>query len=386
MNGLDLLLILLAGLAAYGGWRLGFLRRLSGWLGAAAGMAVAIVLLPRLVERLSLGSDLAIVMVSTALLVLLASIGQGLGASIGSRLRQEVDSPAVRQLDAVGGSLLGVGAVVVLAWLVVPVMAEAAGWPSASARGSTLARLVDEHLPDPPPQITDLERELAGGGYPQLFTGLRAAPDIASAPADSGMPQAVLESAARSVVRVRAEACGRLQSGSGFVVQPGIVATNAHVVAGAEQLSLDTPDGTRTEGVVVAFDPAVDLALVATDLDRPALALAEPSAGERGLVMGFPGGGPFEPSPFEVGDLLGARGLDIYDAETVDRDILALAAALEPGDSGSAVLRSDGVVIGVAVAVAPDQPEVAYALNATELDQLLDRGARGPVGTGPCTR
>lgn len=386
MNGLDLLLLGLAALAAYGGWRLGFVRRFSGWVGTAVGIGLAIVLLPSLVGRLSLGSDLAIVAVCTALLVLLASIGQGLGASIGSRLRQEVDSPAGRQLDAVGGSLLGIVAVVVLAWLVVPVMADANGWPAASARGSTLARLVDEHLPEPPPQITDLERELAGGGYPQLFTNLRAAPDIASAPPDSPVPQGVLDVAARSAVRLRSEACGRVQSGSGFVVQPGVVATNAHVVAGADQLTLETPDGTRAEGVVISFDPAVDLALVATDLDRPPLTLARPAPGEQGLVLGFPGGGPFEPSPFEVGDLLAARGLDIYDAATVDRELLALAAALAPGDSGSAVLRADGEVIGVAVAVAPDQPEVAYALNATELDAVLDRGATGRVDTGPCTR
>ena len=385
MNGLDLILIVLAAFAAYGGWRLGFLRRLSGWIGAALGLAAAIVILPELVERMSLQSDLSVVLVSTALLVLLASLGQGIGAAIGARLRAEVDSSAARQLDAAGGLLLGIVGVAVLAWLVVPVMADAEGWPSASTRGSTLAALVDEHLPDPPPQIARLEQQLVGGDFPQLFTGLRRAPDITDAPTGSTVSQEVLDTAARSVVRIRSEACGRVQSGSGFVVADGIVATNAHVVAGSDVLELDTPDGARAGGQVVAFDPAVDLALVATDLDRPALPVAEPAEGDQGLVMGFPGGGPFAPSPFAIGELLDARGYDIYDRATVDRQILALASALEPGDSGSAVLRAAGSVGGVAVAVAPDRPEVAYALAIDELRQLLGRGATGRVSTGACT-
>ena len=385
MNGLDLLLLALAAVAAVGGWRLGFVRRASGWIGAGIGVGAAILVAPTLVDRLSLDSDLAVVLVVTALLVLLASIGQGIGAMVGARLHREVDSPAVRTVDAVGGTLLGVLAVAVLAWLVVPVMADAEGWPSASTRGSTFAELIIRHLPEPPPQIQELERQLVGGDYPQLFAGLQAAPEIPAAPADSPVSQAVLDAAAPSAVRLQSEACGQLQSGSGFFVGPGLVATNAHVVAGADEVELRTADGASGGGVVGAFDPAVDLALVRTDLDRAALTLAEPEVGEQGLVLGFPGGGPFAPSPFEVGELLDARGLDIYDRTTVDRSILALASALEPGDSGSAVLRTDGTVIGIAVAVAPDRPDVAYALHSDELVELLRSSDTTAVVTGPCT-
>ena len=120
-------------------------------------------------------------------------------------------------------------------------------------------------------------------------------------------------------------------------------------------------------------------------MDRPALRLAPPDEGEQGLVLGFPGGGTFDPSPFEVGQLIRAKGYDIYDSATVDRDVLALAAALAPGDSGSAVLRDDGAVIGIAVAVAPDQPELAYALDSSELQGLLGEPVAGAVGTGRCT-
>ncbi len=385
MNGLDLVLVVAAGLAAWGGWRLGFLRRLSGWIGAAAGLAVGIVLAPRVVERLSLESDLAVFLMGTAVLVVLATLGQGIGAAIGARLRRGVDTPHGRNVDAVGGCALGVVGVVVATWLIVPVMADAAGWPAATARGSTIARFVAEYLPEPPPQIAALEQELAQGGYPQLFTGLRAAPDIGAAPEDSPVSQETLDRAARSAVRLEGPACGRIQSGSGFVVAPGLVATNAHVVAGTEELRLVTADGEQATGRVVAFDPGVDLALVGTELDRPPLELTAPVLGDAGLVLGFPGGGPFAPSPFQAADLIDATGFDIYDRARVDRDLLVLASALEPGDSGSAVLRGDGTVVAIAVAVAPDDSDVAYALDSSELSALLAGGVSGPVPTGACT-
>ena len=386
MNGLDLLLVILAVVAAVGGWRLGFLHRLSGWIGAGAGLALAIVLLPSVVERLALDTDTTIFLVCTALLVLFASIGQAIGASIGARIRQGVDTPGARSIDSVGGALLGVVGVGVIAWLVVPVMADTAGWAAASARGSVISRLVDEHLPDPPPQIAELERQLAGGQYPQLFTGLREAPETPPPPSGSTVSSETLDRASRSVVRVQGEACDRIQSGSGFVIDQGLVVTNAHVVAGTDELTLETPDGSRGRGSVVAFDPTTDLALVATDLDRDPLPVTSPTVGDRGLVLGFPGGGTFAPSPFEVAQRLDATGYDIYDSRLVERDLLALSSELEPGDSGSAVLRDDGSVIGVAVAVAPDRPLVAYALDSSEL-ATLGAGADGSaVDTGPCIR
>ncbi len=390
MNGLDLLLALVALFAVLGGWRMGFVRRFASWLGAALGLTVAIVILPDLVDRLGLESDTTILLASTALLVLLASIGQGIGATLGARVHHGVvDSAGARSADSAGGAVLGVAAVAVLAWLVVPVMADTAGWPAASARGSTIARLIDEHLPDPPPQIAELERQLAGGRFPQIFSGLRSAPDIPAPPEGSPVSEPLLRQAAASVVRLTSTACGRVQSGSGFVVAPNLVATNAHVVSAAEEVLLETPDGQRAGGAVVALDPRVDLALVSADLDRPALPLGDPDQGDRGLVLGFPGGGDFEPSAFEVGQELTATGFDIYDRSLVRRELLALASALEPGDSGSAVLRADGAVVGVAVAIAPDRPQVAYALHAEELRRLLGTrsgGEQGPVDTGPCIR
>jgi S1-C subfamily serine protease len=390
VNGLDLLFLLAAVVAAAGGWRLGFVRRLSSWVGAGFGLVIAILLLPEVTNWLGFESDLTILLGSVAFLLLLTTIGQGIGALMGARLHHGVvgRKAGARQVDSLGGSVLGVAGVAVLAWLVVPVMADTPGWAAASARRSAVASWVDGRLPEPPPQISRLQRELAGGAFPQLFSGLRPAPDIPAPPPGSPVSEDLLERAAASALRLRSSACGRIQSGSGFVVSPGLVATNAHVVASADRVELETADGASSNGQVVAFDPQVDLALVSVTIERPTLPLAEPGVGDQGLVLGFPGGGPFEPSPFQVGQRISATGFDIYDRGLVRRDLLALASELAPGDSGSAVLRADGSVVGVAVAVAPDRGGVAYALAAGELTELLQRTGsdRSAVDTGPCLR
>jgi S1-C subfamily serine protease len=248
-----------------------------------------------------------------------------------------------------------------------------------------VARFTVDHLPPPPPQIERLERELAGGSFPQLFSELLPAPELPPPPDGAPVDGSLLRTAAASTVRVEGTDCGVVQSGSGFVVAPGLVATNAHVVAGNPRVRLTTPDGATAGAAVVAFDPGTDLAVLRTDLDRPALPLAEPATGDRGVVLGFPGGGPLDPSPFQVGDLVDAVGLDIYDGGEVRRDLVVLASDLAPGDSGSAVLREDGSVVGVSVAVAPDRPGVAYALDPAQLVPLVDR-AGSPTGAGPCLR
>ena len=266
-------------------------------------------------------------------------------------------------------------------------MSQTDGWASSSARNSVIARFTVDHFPSPPDGVLSLEQQVAGGNFPELFSGLQPAPELPPAPTESPIDQETLDRLARSTVRVQGPACDLIQSGSGFVVAPGVIATNAHVVAGTDSLEVLTADGESASGTVVAFDPKVDLALVATDLDRAVLPLAAPADGDTGLVLGFPGGSKvLEPSPFQLGERIDAEGYDIYDRDTVDRSLLVLASDLAPGDSGSAVVRADGSVIGVAVAIAPDQAGVAYALDESQLARLVQSERGAPVGTGPCLR
>ncbi|MEQ1786475.1 MAG: trypsin-like peptidase domain-containing protein, partial [Acidimicrobiales bacterium] len=188
-----------------------------------------------------------------------------------------------------------------------------------------------------------------------------------------------------ATVKVQGVACRRIQEGSGFVVAPGLVVTNAHVVAGERETVVQRSDGSEVRAIVVAFDPNRDLAVLrADDLGRPALERSTIEEGGVGAVFGHPGGGDLRAAPFQVGQQVTATGTDIYDQRATEREVLILASALRPGDSGAALVDPSGRVVGVAFAIAPDRPGVAYALAMEELDAVLAGNLSGPVDTGPC--
>jgi S1-C subfamily serine protease len=169
------------------------------------------------------------------------------------------------------------------------------------------------------------------------------------------------------------------------VVADGLVVTNAHVVAGEDETILQRSDGSEVRATVVAFDPNRDLAvLAAPGLSRPALDRSTIDEGGVGAVMGHPGGEALRAAPFSVGQVVTATGTDIYDRRDTTRRVLVLASALRPGDSGAALVDPNGDVVGVAFAIAPDRPGVAYALAMEELDAVLAGDLSRPVDTGPC--
>lgn len=384
MNVFDIIVLVAAALAVLGGWRLGLITRALGWVGAVFGLVIGVTLVPALARWINPSSDSGVLLLTAGSFILLASAGQALGVAIGSRLRPHPEDQVVRRLDSIGGSSLGLLGVVVMIWLLVPLMAQTNGWVSSATRTSALARAVTDHLPDPPSQVTDLERSLVDGNFPQLFTGLQPAPDLPPPPKGSPVDGPTLERVAASTARVQGQACALIQSGSSFSVGDGLWITNAHVVAGTRASTLTTPDGTTATGRVVAFDPRADVAVLRSDLSRPALPLADPKPNVTGLVLGFPGGGPFEPSPFLLGEELTATGYDIYDRGLVRRELLVMAADLQPGDSGSPVVDADGHVLGISVAVAPDRPGVAYALDPAAARKILSSTAASAVDTGSC--
>ncbi|CAN5784451.1 MarP family serine protease [soil metagenome] len=385
MNGLDLVLIVVGFAAAIGGYRLGFVTRAISWLGMLIGIVAGSLALPSAIDRLDqrIGrSDL--VFVAAGVIIGAGLLGQALGLFVGSRLHTAIPAGRARRLDAGVGALAGVLGVAVTLWLVVPAMADVPDWPARQARGSVVVRAVDRVFPEAPDPSRSVRR-LLGDRYPRVFDALRPAPELGPPPASTGLSVEVAQRVTASTVLVAGEACDQIQEGSGFVVGPDLVATNAHVVAGESKTEVETSDGARHVGTVVAFDPARDLAIIHVEgLDRPVLPLGAAAEGDRGAVFGHPGGGPLRLAAFEVGQRIDATGADIYDERGVTREVLVLAAALRPGDSGSALVSPDGDVVGVAFAIAPDRPGVAYALSTDELQQVLDGAGTSTVDAGAC--
>ena len=371
--------------AAIGGYRLGFLTRVASWLGMALGIGVGAQALPALLRSLDEASGVQLLFVTIGTLLGAAFIGQALGLFVGSRLHATLPGASVRAADRGAGAVAGVVGVLVGIWLLLPLMADVPGTFASQARSSALAEFVDDRFPEPPDTVDTLRRLVGEDQFPRVFDALDRAPDLGPPPTSTNIPQAVVDAVVPSTVKVQGVACRRVQEGSGFVVGPGLVVTNAHVVAGEAETILQRSDGSEVRASVVAFDPNRDLAILrAADIDRPALARSTIAEGGVGAVFGHPGGEALWAAPFQVGDAVTATGTDIYDQNRTEREVLILSSALRPGDSGAALVDPAGNAVGVAFAIAPDRPGVAYALAMSELDAVLAGDLSTAVDTGPC--
>jgi S1-C subfamily serine protease len=351
----------------------------------AVGLVLGAVLVAPLLRRLGAATSAQLLFVTIGVMLGAAFMGQALGLLIGGRLHATLPGASVRKADRVAGAAAGVIGVVVGIWLLVPLMADVPGRLAAQARGSVLASLVTEHLPDPPDTVDTLRRLLGEDRFPRVFDALDRAPDLGPPPAITNISQAVVDAVVPSTVKVQGTACRQVQEGSGFVVRPGLVVTNAHVVAGEGETVVELSDGSRRRARVVAFDPERDIAILGVPgLDRPSLALGTIDEGGVGAVFGHPAGGQLRAAPFLVGDSVRAVGTDIYDSKRTERRVLILAAELHPGDSGAALIDPRGQAVGIAFAIAPDRPEVAYALAIEELEAVLAGDLSRAVATGPC--
>jgi S1-C subfamily serine protease len=388
----DLVIIALMLLFATSGYRQGFLIGMLSFVGFFGGALIGMQLSPLVVRQVPDGGT----RVTVALVAVfgLAVLGQVFAGWIGSHLRRTIRSRSGRRVDDIGGAVVSVVAVALVAWLVaVPLASSSLPWLAKSVRDSAVLGGIDQVMPAPARTLTDALRDTVDTrGFPEVFGDLTPTrvPDVAPPdPALLGSP--VVQVAAQSVVRVRGDApsCGRRIEGSGFVYAPGYVMTNAHVVAGTASVGVELA-GNRYDARVVAYDPGRDLAvLYAPALGAPALPFAGQAAGNGGdaIVLGFPLNGPFDVQEARVRDVRPITGPDIYGSAQVTREVYTIRALVRSGNSGGPLLAPDGSVLGVIFAAAADDPNTGFAVTADEAAPVatLGAGRTEPTGTGSCT-
>jgi S1-C subfamily serine protease len=231
---------------------------------------------------------------------------------------------------------------------------------------------------------------LDASGLPDLFVGLEPVPaPPVSVPTDP-RAQAIARNAERSTVKVSAQTCGAISSGTGFAIARDYVVTNAHVMAGGRTVRA-TLGGTAHDASVVVFDPELDVALLwIPNLGATALnfATSDPGPGDRGAAIGFPGGGAMAVIPAAVTARYDAQGFDIYGRQRVARTILELRADIQRGDSGGPLVLSDGTIGGIVFAESRTATDVGYALAPTPVVRRVNPaiGSRSVVSTGACIR
>ncbi len=191
--------------------------------------------------------------------------------------------------------------------------------------------------------------------------------------------------ASLSVVRVLGTACGLGVEGSGWVAAPGLVVTNAHVVAGEDDTTVTTEDGASLDAVPVRYEPANDLALLQIDAAIPALQLApEPGSGTAGAVLGYPENGPYAVFPARLGETNTVITENSYGGGPIRRSIAFLRGNVRSGNSGGPLVDSQGRVMGTVFAATTSGPPGGFAIpNEVVRSALADPVM--PVDTGPCT-
>ena len=390
MNPLDLIAIAVIVISVILGVRSGALPQLIGLMGAAVSALFGLAVLPAATPLLEgVPAPIRAVLVLSVLLGLVG-IGEALGASFGRAASKALGHGLLGALDQVTGALVGVAQAVLILWLTGGVIASGP-FPNLSqiAQKSTALRIVDGFLPPPTEIVLGLGQLLDDSGLPNVFIGLEQlpAPDI-DLPSNA-LARSIGERAAPSVLRVIADGCSQRASGSSFVIAPGYLVTNGHVVIGAKSIIVQTStESYRATPVLV--DLELDIAvLYAGEMVAPALQFTttEPTRGLVGATVGYPGGGNETVEPATVAATYFATGLDVTGAARVTRRIVELRAQVIPGDSGGPFVLEDGTIGGVVFAESKVDPAVGYALAPHE---VLDRisGALGhteAVSTGPCT-
>jgi S1-C subfamily serine protease len=375
VNALDVVIVVAAVLAAFGGYRLGFFTRVLSWVGLGVGIYLAARFSPRLISAVNLHDAGARLVLAALILVGAAFVGQAAGMLIGARLHGVLPSGRVRAADKGVGAIVGVVGVLTALWLLLPAVSSVAGWPARATRASAISRWVSDALPAPPDTVESLRRLVGNDEFPQVFNSIFDEPAAGPPPTVNPLSTPLTRAVMASTVRVEGQACNQIQEGSGVTVAPGLIVTNAHVVAGepAGATSVLLPSGRELAAAVVTYDPDRDLAvLLVPGLTESPLPLAQGTVGTAGAVLGHPGGQvALAVQPASIASEITATGRDLYNRHNTTRDVYVLAAHLAPGDSGGPLVDRTGHVVGIAFAISLASPATAYALTSREVDEVL---------------
>jgi S1-C subfamily serine protease len=392
VDWVDLLIIGLMLLAAVHGLRLGALVQILTFAGFFLGLLLGtLVLVPLL--KTGHPDDLTRSVLVVSLVMLSACLFGYAGRVLGTWSNVTIRRHHLGNVDSVLGVGVAVIAVLLSVWLVAALISSPnSRFTSldAAVAKSDILHSIDKVLPQAPSIFNDLQTFLNNQGFPQVFSSLTppSTPSV-STPTDA-QTKALADPAVFSTVKVLGTACSNEQEGSGFVVGHGLIATNAHVVAGEGNGGTQVLVGNNAYGATtVFFDPSFDLAILRTNAPLgPALTISPDlvNRGTQGAILGYPEDGPLSLGPAGVNEEVTALGKDIYNNGSVTRGVYALAASVLPGNSGGPLMGPGGQVIGVVFSRSTVYSNVGYALTSPGVLDRVQQAAqhRGAVSTGPC--
>ncbi|WP_026819554.1 MarP family serine protease [Arthrobacter castelli] len=387
---LDALLVLVLICYLVYGLRSGFVVSLGGIIGFVAGAVLGFMAVPVISDWIPDHGWRLTAVIAAAVVLIVA--GHAVGSAAGRGIRRWFKFPPLRAVDRLLGGVVNVlVATLVISMLAFSIGSLGAPFVSQQIASSKVISTIDHLTPAPLKSGMAQLRSLAvEDGIPRIVESMGPA-DPAPVP-DASTNTPALNEAARSVLKITGTAfqCGQNQTGSGFVVAPGRVVTNAHVVAGVREPVVQVPNGNVLRARVVSFDPVRDLAVLAVDgLQAAPLQLGTTAQeGDVAAFAGYPAGGPLATQPATVQSVSTTMVQNIYGADPSPLQLYQLAANVEQGNSGGPLLDEQGRVVGVVFAKSTADVPVGYALTLEELRPVVEAAPSmtQTVSSGQCTR
>lgn len=385
MTTLDWVIVAAVALFGLAGFRRGFIVGALALGGFAGGALLGARVGPLLLPEGARSPYAPMFALAGALLVggVFASSLERLGA----RMRSGLWIPGLGALDGALGGLLSAAIALGLAWLAGAVVLQTPGLASlrVDVQRSFVLRQLNAVLPPSGALLHALARfdplpVIAGPG-----SGVAApSPAVLRAPG--------VRAAAPSVVRILGTACGLGVEGSGWVGAPGLVVTNAHVVAGERDTVVQAPGDTPASrpAAVVHLDVRDDVAVLRVGgLPAPPLPLApDPAAGTAGAILGYPLDGPFDVEAARIGATRDVISQDAYGRGPAQRSVTPLRGRVRSGNSGGPVVDAQGRVLTTVFAARTGSPpghEGGFGVpDAVVRDALAAARGSGPVSSGAC--
>jgi hypothetical protein len=379
---LDWIIIAFTALMAMWGYAQGLIVGALSLAGFAGGAFLGARLGPLLLEEGSKSPYAPLFALFGALLLggLVASGLEVLGFQLRVRLGERLGV-----LDGAGGGVLvgclGLG----LVWIVGAVALQTPGARELreAFQRSTIVRELNERLPPSGPILKALARF---DPFPEIDgPAPRVGPPNAAIARDPDV-----RAAGASVVRVTGTACGLGVQGSGWVARDGVVVTNAHVVAGQDDTTVQPGgEGPRFDAQAIWFDARNDLAILGAPEAAGVRALSlnvNAPVGTAAAILGFPENGAYDVRPGRLGQTSTVLTQDAYGRGPVRRRITSLRGLVRSGNSGGPMVDGRGrVVATIFAATVADGSRSGFGVPDSIVRDALGK-ARAPVDTGPCAR
>jgi S1-C subfamily serine protease len=396
MNFIDIFIAAAFLIFGWIGFRRGILRTILSIIGLIVGGAAGAIATPSIQSLISNNAFGFKPTIGLTSIILGASLGMFLFGVLGSFLRVVLlPLPFMKTID----SLIGFGlAIIAVASISSTLSSAAEVIPNKTVNNlfsqSQLISQIDQYLPERFKDAAQkIQNVITDSPLPEVFKSLvesRITPTQLET--DVAIPEIVTKSVA-STVRIDgiAESCSAAMVGTGFIVSPERVITNAHVVAGVKEPVITLFNSqTQLGGRVIAIDRKKDIAIIfVPGLTGEKLTFIGPvTPNEIGFVVGYPNGGNLRTMPVSVTSEFESIGTDIDGNGETRREVIVFGGDVKPGNSGGPLLNDQGQVLGVVFAADAENKNTGYALAPSEVAKLVSEtsSVMQAIETGECAK